>query len=146
MSENLIHNTIKSKLGNIGIDVDIQSIPELIKTVNNLTAIQQFIVDIDDNHPAHELTEAGDKFFTSLKEILIKNLDSYDKVEYNEIHYDFGSALSFYNSKTDEIKSYSLNCKTFTISQYVNEAYQDGKFKEYDRSLFVENLDLNDDD
>lgn len=145
MSENLIHNTIKSKLGNIGIDVDIQSIPELIKTVNNLTAIQQFIVNINDNHPAHELTEAGDKFFTSLKDILIKNLDSYDKVEYHEIHYDFGSTLSFYNSKTDEIKSYSLSCKNFTISQYINEAYQDGKFKEYDRSLFVENLDLNDD-
>jgi hypothetical protein len=146
MSENLIHDTIKNKLGSIGIDVSIQSVPELIQTVTNLTAIQQFIVDIDDNHPAHEMTEEGDKFFTSLKNILIKNLDSYDKVEYHEIHYDFGSTLSFYNSKTDEIKSYSLNCKTFTISQYINEAYQDGKFKEYDRSLFVENLDLNDDD
>ena len=84
--------------------------------------------------------------YSASKDILIKNLDSCDKVEYHEIHYDFGSTLSFYNSNTNQIKSYSLNCKTFTISQYINEAYQDGKFKEYDRSLFVENLDLNDDD
>lgn len=63
MSENLIHNTIKNKLGSIGIDVSIQSVPELIQTVNNLPAIQQFIGDIDDNHPADELTEAGDNFF-----------------------------------------------------------------------------------
>jgi hypothetical protein len=144
MSNDLINKVIQEKLVQSGISIEIEQVPSVIQVVNNLTAIQQFIVDIDDNHPADELTEAGDKFFTSLKDILIKNLDTYDKVSYHDVHYDFQATLSFYNSKTNEIKSYSMDCKVFTISQYINEDYQNGKFKEYDRSLFVENLDSDD--
>lgn len=140
MSNDLINKAIQERLFQSGISIDFEQVPSLIQTVNNFTAIQKFILDIDDNHPAHELTDAGDKFFTSLKDILIENLDSYDTVEYHEIHYDFEISLSFYNSNTHEIKSYCLSPNTFTISQYINEDYQNGKFKKYDRSLFLENF------
>jgi hypothetical protein len=144
MSNDLINKVIQEKLFQSGISIEIDQVPSVIQIVNNLTAIQQFIVDIDDNHPAHELTEAGDIFFTSLKDILIKNLDTYDMVSYNAVHYEFKPTLSFYNSKTNEIKSYSMDYKVFKISQYINEDYQNGKFKEYDRSLFVVNFDSGD--
>lgn len=65
-------------------------------------------------------------------------------VSYNAVHYEFKHPPSFYNSKTNEIKSYSIDYKVFKISQYINEDYHNGKFKDYDRAVFIDNLDSDD--
>lgn len=140
MSDNLINNILKERLYSMGISIDIDVAPQLIQTVQTLANVQRFINDLDKSHPSHELTEYGTKFLTSLKEILIKNLDTYDTAYYSFSHhedFDFDVTLRFENFSTGEIKIYEFGRKQLKISQYIKDGHKNSKFKEYDRSLFL---------
>lgn len=143
MSENLINNILKERLHSIGVSIDLDVAPQLIQTVQTLSDVQRFIRELDDSHPSHELTEYGAKFLTSLKDILIKNLDTYDTACYLFIpyeNYDYSVTVEFYNFTTDQVKLYEFGRKKFKISQYTKTGHQNSKVKEYDRSLFLNSL------
>lgn len=149
MSENLINNILKERLYSMGISMDLDAVPQLIQTVQTLADVQRFINELDISHPEHELTEYGKKFLTSLKEILIRNLDEYNTASFLLIpyeDYDYSVIIEFYNFNTDEMKVYEFGRKQLKISQFKKTGHKNSKVKEYDRSLFFENLDLDGDD
>lgn len=142
MSENLINNILKERLYSMGVSIELDVAPQLIQTVQTLANVQRFINSLDEAHPTNELTEYGTKFLTSLKEILIKNLDIYDTAFYsfsNHEDFDFSVTLRFEKLTTDEVKIYEFSRKQLKISQYMNKGYN-SKVKEYERTLFLKEL------
>lgn len=143
MSENLINNILKERLYSMGVSMDIDVAPHLIQTVQTLADVQRFITELDNSHPDHELTEYGKKFLTSLKEILIRNLDDYNTASFSFIpyeDYDYSVIIEFYNFTTDEMKVYEFGRKQLKISQFIKTGHKNSKVKEYERALFLKEL------
>lgn len=146
MLENLINNMLKERLYRLGVSMDLDVAPQLIQTVQTLADVQRFIQSLDEAHPTNELTEYGINFLTSLKEILIKNLDTYDTACYSFSHhedFDFSVTIRFEKLTTDEVKIYEFGRKQLKISQYINKGYN-SKVKEYQRSLFLKEIQSDD--
>lgn len=140
MSENLINNMLKERLYRLGVSMDLDVAPQLIQIVQSLADVQRFITTIDEAHPSNELTEYGLSFLTSLKEILINNLDTYDTACYSYLHhedFDFDFTLTFEKFSTDEIKIYKFGRRQLKIIQFTKNGHKNSKVKEYERALFL---------
>lgn len=143
MSENLINNMLKERLYRLGVSMDLDVAPQLIQTVQTLADVQRFIATLDEIHPYNELTEYGLSFLTSLKEILINNLDTYDTACYSYSYhedFDFDFTLTFEKFSTDEMKIYEFGRKQLKISQFTKTGHKNSKVKKYERALFLKEL------